>query len=195
MALTKTATAATGGGSPKTSPNSITKVNLYKRPSNESAWTTSAPYVLYTAPTTCKYARIVIPHTGKNSDVNSYQQENFKIESSSSHNHWMGIGIVNDTNSTEDIFIRSYSGSTNFPIVLNSFAQSSYGGQYNFNRSYDGGPFGVTVTWYSSNNYYNYGFLHGDRFILNPGEKFVAFTGNNNATNYIYANFQAWVYN
>ena len=45
----------------------------------------------------------VIPHTGKNSnDVNSYQQENFKIESSvlASHNHWMGIGIVNDTNST-----------------------------------------------------------------------------------------------
>ena len=107
----------------------------------------------------------------------------------------MGIGIVNDTNSTEDIFIRNYSGNASFPIYLNSFAQGAYGGQYNFNRSYDGGRFGVTITWYSTNNYYNFGFLHGDRFILNPGEKFVAFTGNNNATNYIYANFQAWVYN
>ena len=193
MALTKTATGAAAGiTSPKTSPNSITKVNTYTRPTDQSAWTTSAPYVFYTAPSDCKYARIVFPHTGKASN-SSYPQESFKIESNSNQNYWLGVGIVNDTNSTEDIWVRTYSGNASFPIQFNLFGQS-YNSTFNM-QPYDAGPFGVTLSWYSNNNNYNYGFLHQDRLVLNPGEKFVGFTGNNSSSSYIYANFQAWVYN
>lgn len=67
MALTKTTVTAAGDSSPKISPNSITTVNYYNRASSVSGWTTSAPQVLYTAPSNCKYARIVIPDTGKQS--------------------------------------------------------------------------------------------------------------------------------
>tara|TARA_R100000278_G_scaffold25764_1_gene23769 strand:- start:803 stop:1381 length:579 start_codon:yes stop_codon:yes gene_type:complete len=192
MALTKTAVTAAGDLSPKISPNSITKVNTFVRPSDQGTWTTSAPYVFYTAPTNCKYARIVIPYAGGTSN-SSYPQESFKIESNSQQNHWLGVGIVNDTNSTEDIWCRTYSGNNNFPIHFNQLGQT-YNSTFNI-TPFDNGPFGVYLAFYSNNNNYNYAFLHQDRLVLNPGEKFVGFTGNNSNSSYIYANFQAWVYN
>ena len=194
MALTKTTVTAAGDSSPKISPNSITTVNYYNRASSVSGWTTSAPQVLYTAPSNCKYARIVIPDTGKQS-TSSYTNESFRLESPGSHNYWYAIGIVNDTNNTEDMIAKTYSGNTSFDLQFNSHSQAAQGNQYNYNTSHNRGPFDVIATWRSSNNYYNFVTIHGDRFILNPGEKFVAMTGNNSNSSYIYANFQAWVYN
>ena len=193
MALTKTATASTGG-SPKTSPNTITTVNYYNNPNAVSAWTTSAPQVLYTAPSNCLYARIVIPDTAKDSTT-SYTQESFKLASSGSHNHWLGLGIVNDTNSTEDMILKNYSSNTTFEIQLNSFGQDTSNAQYNYNTSHDRGPFDVVATYKNQSNYFNYTTISAERFVLNPGEKFVALTGANNCTANIFANFQAWVYN
>ena len=194
MALTKTAAASTGSASPKTSPNSITTVNYYNRPSSVSAWTTSAPQVLYTAPSDCVYARIVIPDTGKQSNT-SYNDEAFFLESDGTHNRWLGIGIVNDTNNSEDMILKNYSGNTSYETMLNSFSQDAISNQYNYMAPFNRGPFDVVVVYKNQSNYYNYTMISGDRFILNPGEKFVALTGNNNTQAYIYANFQAWVYN
>ena len=195
MTLSATATTVTSGNvSPKTSPNSITTVNYYSNPNANSDWTTTTPKVLYTAPSSCAYARIVIPDTAEQSSQ-SYNQESFLIESDGNVNRWLGLGIVNDTNSTEDMLLKNYSGNTTFKIQLNAFGQEAATGQYNFNRSHDRGPFDVVATYKTSSNYYNYTTISAERFILNPGEKFVALTGANNCTAYIFANFQAWVYN
>tara|TARA_R100001460_G_C3515994_1_gene172006 strand:- start:175 stop:765 length:591 start_codon:yes stop_codon:yes gene_type:complete len=194
LSATATATADTGNVSPKISPNSITTVSYYNRPNSVSAWTTSAPQILYQAPSTCKYARIVIPDTAKQSNT-TYNNESFKLDSSGSHNRWLGIGIVNDTNSTEDMILKNYSGSTSYNIFLNSFANDAISNQYNYISPYNRGPFDVVAIYKTNSNYYNYVNISGDRFILNPGEKFVALTGNDNTSEYIFANFQAWVYN
>ena len=79
MSLSATAAPAGGNVSPKTSPNSITTVNYYNRATSVGTWTTSAPQVLYTAPSNCKYARIVIPDTGKQSN-SSYTNESFRLD-------------------------------------------------------------------------------------------------------------------
>ena len=103
LSATVTADTTTGTVSPKTSPNSITTVNTRVSPSGQgSDWKTDTPYTLYTAPSTCKFARIVIPDTGRNPN-SSYQTDSFFLESSSSTNYWIGIGIVNDTNNSEDM--------------------------------------------------------------------------------------------
>jgi hypothetical protein len=195
MTLSATATADTSGTvSPKTSPNSITTINYYNRPNSVSDWTTSAPQVLYTAPSSCKYARIVIPDTAKQSNT-SYNDEAFTIESDGTHNRWLGIGIVNDTNNSEDMILKNYSANTSYKIMFNSFSNDAISNQYNYMNTFNRGPFDVVVVHKNNSNYYNYTMISGDRFILNPGEKFVALTGNNNTQAYIYANFQAWVYN
>ena len=77
MALTKTASAASST-SPKTAPNSITTVTTNVNPSGQGAWTTSAPYVIYTAPSDCLYARIVIPYKMKKSS-SSYNNYEMKV--------------------------------------------------------------------------------------------------------------------
>lgn len=195
MTLSATATAETSTGtvSPKTSPDSITTVNTRVSPSGQgSDWKTDTPYVLFTAPSTCKFARIVIPDTGRNSN-SSYQTDSFFLESSSSTNYWIGIGIVNDTNNSEDMILKNHWQNSGYSLHLNSFGQTSQS-QYNFHMAFDRGPFDVTCGWYNGTNW-NYSKIDGDRFILNPGEKFVGLTGHNSANNYLYANFQAWVYN
>jgi hypothetical protein len=179
--------------SPKTSPSSITTVQSFVRPSSQSEWTTTAPYVFYTAPSTCKYARIVIPDKGRRSSQ-SYQQESFRLESSSSTNHWLAIAIVNDTNNTEDMILKNYWGNTSFELDLNCFAQTG-SNQTNFNMAFPRGPFDVVCHWQNSGSHFQYSMIHADRFILNPGEKFVGLTGTSSGTPYIHANFQAWVYN
>ena len=191
MALTKTATgAAAGSTSPKTSPNSITTVSYYNRPTSVGAWTTSADQVLYTAPSDCKYARIVIPYKMRNASSNT-STDSFKIEGGSSTNYWIGLAIVNDTNSTKDNLIRGYHASTSHELHFNYFQN---------NGQYDDPGISITNTFdvvanYRASNYYNFFIIPEERWILNPGEKFVATTGNNNMDNYIYANFEAWVYN
>ena len=125
MSLTPVTSASSGSTSPKTSPNSITTVSYVNRPSSVSAWTESAPQVLYTAPSDCKYVRIVIPDTGKQSTT-SYTNESFSLDSDGSHNRWLGIGIVNDTNNTEDMILKNYSGNTSYELYLNSFSQGRY---------------------------------------------------------------------
>lgn len=195
MTLSATATAETSTGtvSPKTSPDSITTVNTRVSPSGQgSDWKTDTPYVLFTAPSACKFVRIVIPVTGRLSN-SSYQTDSFYFESSSSTNYWIGIGIVNDTNNSEDIILKNHWSNGNYTLHLNSYPQTSQS-QYNFHREYNKGPFDVDCAWYNGTNW-NYSTIHGDRFILNPGEKFVGLTGHNSANNYLYANFQAWVYN
>ncbi len=196
MTLLATVTADTSAGtvSPKTSPNSITTVNYYNRPSSVGAWTTSAPQVLYTAPSSCKFARIVIPDTAKKSST-TYNDEGFYIESDGNHNRWLGIGVVNDTNNSEDMILKNYSGNTSYNIMLNSFSNDAISNQYNYMSPFNRGPFDVVVVYKNQSNYYNYAMISGDRFILNPGEKFVGLTGHNSNNAYIYANFQAWVYN
>ena len=194
MSLTPLATGTGGSTSPKISPNSITTVNYYSRASDVSAWTSSAPQVLYTAPSDCKYVRIVIPDTGKNANT-TYNSEAFKLESSGSHHHWYALGIVNDTNNTEDMILKNYSGNTSYELFLNSFSQGTVSNQYNYVQAFNRSPFDVIATWRNNSGYQNLVTISQDRFVLNPGEKFVAITGNNSTNAYIYANFQAWVYN
>ncbi len=193
MSLKPVASGSSGSASPKTNPNSITTVSYANRPSATSTWRTNAPQVLYTAPSDCKYARIVIPDTGKWSTT-SYTNEAFKLDSSASHNHWLGIGIVNDTNNTEDMILKNYSGNLNYNLYLNSFSEG-ISNQYNYVQAFNRSPFDVIATWRNNSGFQNLVTISQDRFILNPGEKFVAFTGNNSTSAYIFANFQAWVYN
>ena len=190
MALTKTATAAAGGASPKTAPSSITTVSYYNNPNAVSGWTTSAPQVLYTAPSSCKFARIVIPYKMRSAQSNA-STDSFKIESGSSTNYWIGLAIVNDTNSTTDNLIRGYHASTGFDVLFNNFTSN---GQYDDPGVSISNPFDVIVN-YQQSNYYNFFIIHQDRWILNPGEKLVATTGHNSMQQSIFANFEAWVYN
>ena len=190
MALTKTASTVSGGTSPKISPNSITTVSYYARPTTESSWTTSADKVLYTAPANCKYARIVIPYKMRGS-TESYSTESFTLQGASSNNHWLGLAIVNDTNSTKDNIIRGYHASTSFGVSFNYFQSN---GQYDDPSVSISNPFDVVAN-FAQNNYYNFFIIPEERWVLNPGEKFVATTGNSGSSAYIFANFEAWVYN
>jgi hypothetical protein len=190
MALTKTASAAVGGASPKTSPNSITTVSYYNNPQAVSGWTTSAPQVLYTAPSDCTYARIVIPYKMRSAQSNA-STDTFKIESGNSTNYWIGLSIVNDTNSTTDNIIRGYHAQTGYDLNFNFFQNN---GQYDDNSVSISNPFDVVAN-YQHGSYRNTFIIHQDRWILNPGEKFVATTGHNSMSQSIFANFQAWVYN
>lgn len=190
MALTKTATAAAGSASPKTSPNSITTVSYYNNPSSESSWNTGTDKVLYTAPSNCKYARIVIPYKMRNASTNT-STDAFMIEGGSSSNYWIGLAIVNDTNNTKDNIARGYHGSQSHSLSFNYFQN---------NGQYDDPGVSITNTFdvvanYQASNYYNFFIIPEERWVLNPGEKFVATTGNNNMSQNIYANFEAWVYN
>ena len=190
MALTKTAVTAAGDTSPKKSPNSITTVSTYVRPSDQSSWTPSAPYVLYTAPSTCKYARIVIPYKMRSSST-SYSTEAFQIQGGSSNNYWIGLAIVNDTNSTTDNIVRGYSASQSYGVSFNYFQS---------NGQYDDPGISITNTFdvvanFQASNYNNFFIIPEERWVLNPGEKLVAPTGNTNMDQYIFANFEAWVYN
>ena len=191
MALTKTATGAAAGiTSPKTSPNSITTVSYYNNPANESSWNTGTDKVLYTAPSDCKFARIVIPYKMRNSASNA-STDAFMIEGGSSTTYWIGLAIVNDTNSTKDNIIRGYHASQSHSLYFNYFQN---------NGQYDDPGISITNTFdvvanYQASNYYNFFIIPEARWILNPGEKFVATTGNNNMSQNIYANFEAWVYN
>lgn len=194
MSLTPVTSASSGSTSPKTSPNSITTVSYVNRPSSVSAWTESAPQVLYTAPSDCKYVRIVIPDTGKQSTT-SYTNESFSLDSDGSHNRWLGIGIVNDTNNTEDMILKNYSGNTSYELYLNSFSQGVTVNQYNYVQAFNRSPFDVISIWKSSASNESLVTISQDRFVLNPGEKFVALTGSTSTSSYIFANFQAWVYN
>jgi len=172
MALTKTATAAAGGASPKTSPDSITTVSYYNNPNAVSGWTTSAPQVLYTAPSNCTFARIVIPYKMR-AAASNVSTDSFKIESGSSSNYWMGLAIVNDTNSTTDNLIRSYHANTSYDLNFNHFQNN---GQYDDSNVSITNPFDVVVNS-QFGNYRSFFIIHQDRWILNPGEKFVATTG------------------
>ena len=190
MALTKTTSAADSNESPKTSPNSITTVSYYARPTTESSWTTSADKVLYTAPANCKYARIVIPYKMRGSSE-SNSTDSFTLQGASSTNHWLGLAIVNDTNSTKDNIVRGYHASTSFALSFNRFQSN---GQYDDSSVSINNPFDV-VAAFQQNNYYSFFIIPEERWVLNPGEKFVATTGNSGSSAYIFANFEAWVYN
>lgn len=189
MALTKTSAAVAGGTSPKISPNSITTVTTNTRPSDQGSWTTSAPYTLYTAPSDCKYARIVIPYKMRKSNT-SYSTEAFTMEGLSSGNYWLGLAIVNDTNSTTDHLIRGFHGSS-YDLMFNHFDSN---GQYDDVGVSITNPFDVVANYHQS-SYRSFFIIHEERWILNPGEKFVATTGHTSNGGYLWANFEAWVYN
>ena len=188
MSLTA-AVASTGSVSPKTSPDSITTVNISRRPNDDSDWRTNDPYVLYTAPSDCMYARIVIPYNMYQSS-SSYNNHSFLLEGSSSLNHWLGLAIVNDTNSSTDNIIRGYH-SNPYHLTFNHFQVN---GQYDDTTMSITNPFDVVAN-YNQSNYHSYFIIPQERWVLNPGEKFVCTTGNNSSTAYVFANFQAWVYN
>mgnify|MGYP003120819244 CR=1 FL=1 len=193
MSLSPTVTTTSSGGniSPKTSPDSITTVSYSANPANTSGWTTSAPQVLYQAPSTCKFVRIVIPYAMRNSS-SSYSTDSFTIEGGSGNNYWIGLAIVNDTNNTTDNIVRGYHASSSLELRFNNFAAN---GQYDDPGVSITNPFDVVAN-YQQSNYNQFFIIHQDRWVLNPGEKFVATTGEgSNMSQNIYANFQAWVYN
>lgn len=192
MTLLATVTAETSSGtvSPKTNPNSITTVTTNTTPALQgSAWTTSTPYVLYTAPSNCVYARIVIPYKMRKSN-SSYSTDAFTIEGKGSINYWIGLAIVNDTNNTTDNIFRS-AHQQNYDTSFNHFDSN---GQYDDVGVSITNPFDVIVNYHQS-NYRSFFIIHQDRWVLNPGEKLVATTGHNSNNGYIWANFEAWVYN
>tara|TARA_Y100000004_G_scaffold105462_1_gene118355 strand:- start:572 stop:1141 length:570 start_codon:yes stop_codon:yes gene_type:complete len=188
MALTKTATAA-GSTSPKTAPNSITTVTTNVNPQGQSSWTTSTPYVIYTAPSDCLYARIVIPYKMRKSST-SYTTEAFTMEGKGTGNYWLGLAIVNDTNSTTDNLFRGFHGGS-YDVMFNHFDSN---GQYDDQGMSITNPFDVVVNYHQS-NYRSFFIIHEERWILNPGEKLVGTTGHNSNDAFLWANFEAWVYN
>ena len=139
-------------------------------------------------PSTCKYARIVIPYKMRSSST-SYSTEAFQIQG--------GIAIlldrpcyVNDTNSTTDNIVK---------VIFTTI----YGVSFNYfqsNGQYDDPGISITNTFddvanKQASNYNNFIIIPEERWVLNPGEKLVAPTGNTNMDQYIFANFEAWVYN
>lgn len=181
MALTKriTPVASTNLEKTLTRPDSVTVVTSTGQPSTDSTWTTTAPKVLYTAPTSCKYAKIYWRKSGATATAGrEYAASNFP--SVSTQDYYFFLEITDGTNSRE--IIRAYNGAVGFGF--NNFSNSSL--EYTPVLQEND-----TLVQMES----GYFILSGDAFTLAPGEKLQLGTGSNNNSAIFYANFQAWVYN
>jgi len=181
MALTKRITPVTSTNLEKTitRPDSVTVVTSTGQPSTNASWTTTAPNVLYTAPSTCKYAKIYWrKSTATAAGGREYAASNFP--SLSTADYYFFLEITDGINSRE--IIKAHNGAAGF--TFNNFNNTNleYTPVLQENDTLVGMESGYFI-------------MSGDAFTLAPGEKLQLGTGSNNNSAVFYANFQAWVYN
>jgi hypothetical protein len=159
-------------------PDSITTVYATSSASAGSPTTTNK-YTLYTAPTSCKYAKIYWrKSTAAAASGREYAASSFPSVSTADYYYF--LEITDGTNSRE--ILRGHNGSVGFSF--NNFNNSNleYTPVLQENDTLVGMESGYFI-------------MSGDAFTLAPGEKLQLGTGSNNNSAVFYANFQAWVYN
>lgn len=159
-------------------PDSITTVYASSSPNTGSPSITTK-YTLYTAPTSCKYAKIYWRKSSATATAGrEYAASNFP--SVSTTDYYFFLEITDGTNSRE--IIRAHNGAAGF--TFNNFNNTNleYTPVLQENDTLVGMESGYFI-------------MSGDAFTLAPGEKLQLGTGSNNNSAVFYANFQAWVYN
>jgi len=169
-----------------TRPTSVTVVSSTGIPTNDAAWTTTAPKTLYTAPADCRYVKIYWRKSTQSSSSSSfsYAASYFGATQTSTDYYYMKVTNSDDTVSRE-IFRGSHTSN----------------GYWYFNH------FGNTpnVTNGNSDPYIRDGDVYvssgtrsfvmdGSIFVLAPGEKLELWTGDSSHSDNYRANFEAWVY-
>jgi hypothetical protein len=177
MSLTETiTTSSTNLADTLTRPASVTFVSFYTSANEASNFTTTAPKVLYTAPSDCKYAKI---YWSKAPSTNSAGRGNSSYLPATTSNSFYGISLKYN-GITREIF----SGSESQTVFINNFYDSAM----------DNTPMlQENDTLIKSGS--SYLFLSGDVFTLAPGEQLLLTTGNSTNSQYFTLNFEAWVYN
>jgi hypothetical protein len=159
-------------------PDSITTVYASSSP-NTGSFSTTTKYTLYTAPASCKYAKIYWRKSTASAGAGrEYAASNFP--SVSTADYYFFLEITDGINSRE--IIRAHNGAVGF--TFNNFNNTNleYTPVLQENDTLVGMESGYFI-------------MSGDAFTLAPGEKLQLGTGSNNNSAVFYANFQAWVYN
>jgi hypothetical protein len=184
MALTKriTPVASTNLEKTLTRPDSVTVVTSTGKPSTDATWTTTAPKVLYTAPSTCKYVKIYWRKSNNGGVTYSYASSYFP-NSIGTANYYYGINIKNGA-ITREIYRGNHHNYGTF--YFNNFTELDLN---NTPIMQENDTFVFTTG--STGSF----FVSGDVFTLAPSEKLQLFTGDDNHNQGYFANFEAWVYN
>jgi hypothetical protein len=184
MALTKRVAPVDSTSLEKTltRPDSVTVVTSTGQPSTDSDWTTTAPKLLYTAPSTCKYVKI---YWRKSNNVSSSSRDyaSSTFPNSTTADYYYGINITDGTITRE---IYRGNNATYGRFSFNDFSDPDVN---NTAIMQENDTFVFTTA--SSGSF----FISGDVFTLAPGEKLQLFTGHNSFNVAYFANFEAWVYN
>jgi hypothetical protein len=183
MALTKrlTTTDSTSLEDTLIRPASVTVVTSTGQPSTDSNWTTSAPKVLYTAPSDCKYVKIYWRKSSLDASSSSYSYAASYFPSTTTSDYYYGLNITDGT-ITREIYRGNHHSSGSFS--LNGFEDTDVNNSPVIQEN--------DTFVYSTNGSF---FISGDIFTLAPGEKLQLFTGHASHNQIYYANFEAWVYN
>jgi hypothetical protein len=184
MALTKriTPVASTNLEKTITRPDSVTVVTSTGKPSTDASWTTNAPKVLYTAPSTCKYAKIYWRKSNQANSTYSYAASYFP-NSIGTINYYYGISIKNGE-ITREIYRGNHHNYGMF--YLNSMQDVDINNTPILQEN---------DTFLHTSSASGSFFISGDVFTLAPSEKLQLFTGQDNHDQNYFANFEAWVYN
>lgn len=178
MALTKRTTPvdSTNLADTLTRPASVTFVSFSTNANVDSNFTTTAPKVLYTAPSDCKYAKI---YWSKAPSTNTSSRGNASYLPATTSSNFYGISLKYNS-ITREIF----SCSESQPAFINNFYDSAM----------DNTPMlQENDTLIKSGS--SYLFLSGDVFTLAPEEQLLLTTGNSTNSQSFILNFEAWVYN
>ena len=177
MALSKISTGTEVDNTVKR-PTSVTTVSGTAQPSADSNWTTTAPKVLYTAPSDCSFVKIY----WRKSYV---QGDGFATEfpANTTSGYYFAISL-NDGVTTRELFRGNNNSASNGTIYLNRMQSA---GTVHMPTFYEND---VLITFGGSHKFV----FDGNAFVLKPGEKLQLETfadANDRTAKY---SFEAWVY-
>lgn len=187
MSLTPTSTGGSGSSVDLTRPTSVTVVYSTGSPSIDASWTTTAPRVIYTAPTDCNHVKIKWRKSLQSAASSTYSYASSYFGASTSTNYYYYMKVTNSDDTLSREIFRGSHINTGF-WYFNHFGYTS-----NItNGNYD--PYLSDMDVFVTNGSRSWVMDGKNLFTLAPGEKLELWTGHASQNDIYRANFEAWVY-